>query len=225
MVVASIQMPSPIHTKPGQYHLPAATYPQTISSIPVEVEAVATKWTIFFNQNLQNQDFRSLGNLFFEESYWRDQLCLSWDYHTLHGPQSIRSFLERHPKGSRLNHLSIDESDLLHRPKIVPIDHNHEISGVQAFLKIETDVGNGKGLVRLLQDEESGNWKAFTLFTAMYELRDHKETVKHRRPSGFDDTVPGELGERENWQERRVAQENFQGNLEPTVLIIGERSR
>ena len=215
---------SSIHIKSSQRHLPAAIYPQTSSYIPVEAEALATTWTASFNRALQDKDFGSLGDLFFEESYWRDQLCLSWDYRTLRGSQNMIKFLERHRKGSRLNNLSIDASDLFHKPKMAPIDHDGKFLGLQAFLIIDTDVGNGKGLVRLVQDEKSRTWKAFTLFTAMYELRDHEETVKHRRPLGLNYTIPGEFGEPKNWQEWRVAQENFLGSLEPTVLIIGARS-
>ena len=225
MAVTSSQLPSPIHVKSHQRHLPAAIYPSTSSSKPVQPEAMATEWIATLNKALQNKDFHIFNDLFFEESYWRDQLCLSWDYHTLNGPQMIRSFLERHVKGSRLRHLAIDDSDLFHVPKTAFMDSNQKILGVQAFLKIETDVGNGRGLVRLLQDRESENWKAFTLFTAMYELKGHGEAVKHRRPLGLDHQVPGEIEERTNWQEKRFAEENFKGTSEPTVLIIGKRSK
>ncbi len=48
-----------------------------------------------------------------------------------------------------------------------------------SFLTIETDMGRGTGLVGLLHDpEDGGKWKAFTLFTAMHELKGHEETVK-----------------------------------------------
>ena len=221
----SILLSSTTRSVPSQCHLLAATYPHTSSSRPVKVEGIATTWIIALNQALQNKDFDTVGKLFFEESYWRDQLCLSWDYHTMHGPQGIKSFFEHHPKGSRLRHVSIDDSDLYHMPKIAPIDHNRQIWGVQASLKIETDVGTGKGLVRLVEDEKSKIWKAFTFFTAMYELKDHIETVKHRRPPGFDHRIPGDPRERKNWHEKRIAQENFQDDFEPTVLIIGEHSQ
>lgn len=90
------------------------------------------------------------------------------------------------------------------------------------FLEIETDVGTGKGLVRLLHEVESQKWKAFTLYTALYELRGHAETVRHRRHSGFIYRFPGAPTEFHNWREMRIAQENFKASLEPTVLIIGE---
>ena len=94
-------------------------------------------------------------------------------------------------------------------------------TGVESFLNIETDVGKGPGIVRLLQDQQDrGHWKAFTLFTAMHELKGHEETVRGNRPHGVaHGGTPGRL----NWQERRTATENFEGDLEPTVLILGRK--
>ena len=65
---------------------------------------------------------------------------------------------------------------------------------VQAFLKVETDVGSGEGIVRLVQ--EGGNWKVFTLFTFLKELRGHEESVGKRRPHGVEH---GEHASQKNW--------------------------
>lgn len=117
--------------------------------------------------------------------------------------------------------MSVDGSDSDKKPKVVPIDHNGNVYGIQVFIEIETDVGTGKGLVRLLHEVESQK-KAFTLYTALYELRGHAETVKHRRHPGFVYKPPGVSTVFHNWRETRIAQENFHASLEPTVLIIGE---
>ena len=86
-------------------------------------------------------------------------------------------------------------------------------------MTIETDVSRDRALLRLLQDpEEGGKWKAFTLFTAMHELKGYEETIEADRPHGVDHG--GQPG-RENWQERRHAPENFEDGNEPTVLILG----
>ena len=66
--------------------------------------------------------------------------------------------------------------------------------------------------------DDGGEWKAFTLFTAMHELKGHEETTKLNRPHGI--AHGGQPG-RKNWAERRTAMENFEGDLEPIVLIIG----
>ena len=136
----------------------------------------------------------------------------------MHGPGKVTTFLERHRKGSRLKYIEVDDSTSYAKPKSAAIDLDGEVRGIVAWLNIQTDVGTGKGIVRLLRDAEDGAWKAFTLFTAMREITGHAETIKHIRPSGGLDNVPGE---RKNWHEMRIAQENFQNGLEPTVLVIG----
>jgi len=88
---------------------------------------------------------------------------------------------------------------------------------VQAFLKVDTDVGRGAGLVRLVQ--ENGTWKVFTLFTYLTELKGHEEAVGKKRPNGVEH---GEHISRKNWLDRRNAEENFENGQEPTVLILGE---
>ncbi|KAL8756326.1 MAG: hypothetical protein Q9184_004535 [Pyrenodesmia sp. 2 TL-2023] len=52
----------------------------------------------------------------------------------------------------------------------------------------------------------------------MHELQGHEETIGEKRPHGVDHG--GKAG-RKNSQDRRTATENYEGELEPTVLIIG----
>ena len=204
-----------------EHHPSAATYPHVSWPNDPETETVAAEWIVSFRQFLQNNVYPPK-DIFFNESYWRDHLCFSWDFHTWHGPDEVSFFLRHQKKGRRLRQASIDTSGSDKKPKLVPIDHNGRLHGIQVFIEIETDVGTGKGLVRLLHDVESHKWKAFTLYTALYELRDHAETVRHRRHSGFDYKLPGAPTEFGNWQEMRIAQENFKTSLDPIVLIIGE---
>lgn len=200
----------------------AATYPRLSLPNEIKIDSVAAEWIASFGQFLQNKDLCPPRDIFFDESYWRDQLCLSWDFHTWHGPDEISFFLRQQKKGCRLRQVSIDERGPDKKPKFVPIDHNGNVHGIQVFIEIETDVGTGKGLVRLLHEAESQKWKAFTLYTALYELRGHAETVRHRRQPGLVYRLPGASNEFHTWREMRIAQENFQASLEPTVLIIGE---
>lgn len=153
---------------------------------------------------------------------WRDQLGLSWDYHTLQGPEKIVSFLKSAPKGSRIKSIEIDSSNSTRQPCVSAVDYRGKVNGVASFLTLETDVGRGRGLVRLLKDsQDNDRWKAFTLFTTMHELKGHEETTKANRPTGVDHG--GQPG-RKNWQERRTATENFEGDKEPVVLILGTKA-
>lgn len=220
MATAAVQTPSCNRVEPGSSHLAAANYPKANPSEPVELEKVAQEWVTSFNDVLKSGHFSSLEKLFLKESYWRDQLCLSWNFHTFNGPDKMVAFLNKAPKGVRLHSIDLDTSSKLRAPSVSAVDFSGKVMGVQSFLTVETDVGRGRGLVRLLQDQEDGGkWKAFTLFTTMHELKGHEETIRGRRPNGVDHG--GQPG-RKNWQERRVAQQNLDGGVEPTVLIIGE---
>lgn len=171
------------------------------------------------NQSTQWLDYSAIQDILFPEACWRDQLGLSWNYHTFTGPEKVIAFLKSAPKGSRIKSVNIDKSNSTRQPSISAVDYKGNINGIASFLTIETDVGRGRGVVRLLKDPNgSGRWKAFTLFTAMHELKEHEETVGTNRPHGV--AHGGQPG-RKNWAERRMATENFEGDLEPTVLIIG----
>ena len=219
MATAAVQVPSYNRVEPGSKQLIPATYPNTNALPEVDFNKITSEWLGKLNNALSGQDYDAFKYLFFRGSSWRDQLGLSWDYHTLNGPEKIISFLKSRPNGNRIESIQIDNSKF--KPHASPVDFNGKINSVAAFLTIETDIGRGRGIVRLLEDkEDGGKWKAFTLFTAMHELKGHEETVRNNRPNGVDHG--GKPG-RKNWQERRTAMENFDGEIEPTVLILGNQ--
>ena len=222
MAAAAVDsIPSYNRLEAGSCQLQAAAYPQASGPAKSEnIEVVASEWVSSLTEALNAQDYNAIQRLFLPEAAWRDQLGLSWDYHTLTGPQKIVDFLKSAPHGSRIKSLEIDKSSTTRQPSISAVDYNGKINGVASFLTIETDVGRGRGLVRLLKDPQDGErWKAFTLFTAMHELKGHEETTKANRPHGVEHG--GKPG-RKNWAERRTAMENYEDDNEPTVLIIGE---
>ena len=218
MATAAVQIPSYARVEPGSNQLKATAYPEPNAPPKEDVHKVATEWTDLLTKALANADYDAINRLFLPNSCWRDQLGLSWDYHTLNGPANITSFLKGSPNGSRIKSVQVDDSTDIHKPSVAAADYLGKVNSVTSFLKIETDVGRGPGIVRLVQDKDD-KWKAFTLFTAMHELKGHEETTFGRRPNGVDHGAqPG----RKNWQERRTATENFEGDKEPTVLILGK---
>lgn len=118
----------------------------------------------------------------------------------------------------RLVSLEVDESSPLRRPTVASIDFVGDVKGISSFLTLETDVGKGRGIVRLCKDSNDGQWKAFTLFTAMHELKGYEEALGPRRPDGVQHG--GNPG-RKNWKDRREIESNYLDGREPTVLIIG----
>ena len=130
----------------------------------------------------------------------------------------MASFLSSHPKKCRLLSLALDDTSPFRRPTIAPIDFIGEVEGISSFLTLETDVGKGRGIVRLCKDANDGQWKAFTLFTSMHELKGFEEQLGHRRPDGVEH---GESPGRKNWRGQREAESEYADGRAPTVLIIG----
>jgi hypothetical protein len=209
---------SATRVEPGSYPITTAILPTSNIADSLDAHSIVKQWLSSFHTALSSPDFSNLSNLFLQEAYWRDQLCLSWDFHTLKNADKIIEFLKKHPQGCRLKELKIDESSELRKPTVSQIDFLGEVKGVSSFLTVETDVGCGRGVVRLCRDPTDGTWKAFTLFTAMHELKGFEEAIGNRRPDGVQHgNNPG----RKNWKDRRVVEENFEDGAEPTVLIIG----
>ena len=141
---------------------------------------------------------------------------MTWDFRTLQGPDQIAGFIKSSAKGGIID-VRLDDSVPHKVPQVAQFG---DLTVVQAFLKIETTNGRGEGLVRLVSDvADGGLWKAFTLFTTLRELKGCEEKICSRRPTGLDRKLENEG---RNWRDRLIAQQNFEGGREPTVLIIGE---
>jgi hypothetical protein len=212
-----VELESANRVEPGSFHLVMAQYPEANSSKPIDADEVATQWVESFNKAIVHSELNTIADLFLPESYWRDQLCLSWDLHTLKGPGKIVELLTKSKNGCRIKCLSLDKTSSFRSPTISKIDADGKIDTVRAFLFVETDVGSGAGVVRLAQ--EQGVWKVFTLFTLMKELKGFEPSIGKKRPFGVQH---GEHESRDNWLDRRNEEGSFKDGQDPTVLILGK---
>lgn len=213
---AQIELPSSERCEPGSFSLAIAKLPDVTPADSIEADLVASQWVDTFNKTLKDSDFSTISNLFLTESYWRDQLCLTWDFHTLHGPANIIPLLQASKTGPRIKSLQLDNSSTLRSPT-AKLNDEGKVIEVQAFLTVETEVGRGAGIVKVVA-QGTGIWKAFTLFTILTELKGHEEAVGKKRPHGVEH---GEHKSQLNWKDRRGVEEAFVGDEEPTVLILG----
>ena len=216
--MATFQIPPSNHVLPGSHLLPHISFPEPVkeSALPPDPKRVVDEWASSFS-NLLRSGGNNAATLFHEESYWRDLLCLTWDFHTFHGPKKITELLASRSPKRRIKSIQVDNSSDFRTPKLATLDYLGNIKCIQSFVRVETDVGKGGGLVRLLLSDD-GIWKCYTLFTVLQELEGHEGLVHARRPVATDH-VP-QAG-RQNWLDERVKEENFEG-LEPAVLIIGK---
>ncbi|KAL8898760.1 MAG: hypothetical protein Q9192_001924 [Flavoplaca navasiana] len=220
MATAMVEIPPSNHGIPGSKMLQHVDLPEITSMQPepTDPQAVASAWLEGFNHLITVHD-QNIKALFLDASYWRDLLCTTWNFHTYYGSSKIMSVLKGSDQKCRVQLLELDLSSDIKKPTLCPIDFHGSLQGIQAFLKVETKLGRGRGLVKLVQDAtDGGKWKAFILFTTLEQLKGHEESINARRPTGVDHgSHPGRL----NWQERRIVEANCEGSYEPTVLIIG----
>lgn len=204
-------IPSHQRVEPGSVNLPVADLSQIKAVKPEEIDQATEQWVSSFNKVIETSNFDGLTELFLPEAHWRDHLCLSWDAHTLKVP-AIIDFLK---KGCRLKSVAIDKSSQIRSPTVTVFDGKGNIPGIQTFLTIQSEVGTGVGLVRLVQQGKV--LRCFSMFTSLRELEGHEEAIFGRRPEGV---AHGGHPGRKNWVESRVAEETFE-NQEPVVLILG----
>ena len=91
-------------------------------------------------------------------------------------------------------------------------------SSIEAIFKFETAVGRGDGILRLIPDAADGNrLKAWTLLTALQELKGFEEQLGVARPRGsaYSRDFRGP-----NWLDLRKASAEY-ADRDPTVLVIG----
>ncbi|KAF2656748.1 putative flavin-containing monooxygenase YUCCA3 [Lophiostoma macrostomum CBS 122681] len=175
---------------------------------------IAQNWLEEFQRVLSSDDTSRLTSLYHLDSWWRDFLTFQWDYRTVRGSQNIVSFLSQHSSVS-ISSLRLYDAGKFAPHLETPIG---ELVWVESMFTFETEVGFGKGMLRLAQDED-GIWKAHFISTSLQELKDVTEAAGANRPHGGHNSL--ERGSiKGNWLEERERQREFV-DKDPTVLIIG----
>jgi cation diffusion facilitator CzcD-associated flavoprotein CzcO len=176
-------------------------------TIAVSAEA----WLAQFESALAGGE--ALAALFHPDSFWRDVLALSWKLKTLNGADAILRelpslALRAAPKTFRI------DSDRAAPRRVARAGTNT----IEAIFKFETAVGRGHGIVRLIPDQADGHrLKAWTLLTALEELKGFEERLDRSRPRGqaYSRDFRGP-----NWLDQRKAS-NAYANRDPAVLVVG----
>ncbi|UGS36991.1 flavin-containing monooxygenase [Capillimicrobium parvum] len=173
-------------------------------------ETVAREWLAGLSEALEQRDLDAIDDLFLPDGWWRDLLALTWDLRTLRGTDRIRGMLEEHLDAASPSGFTLTEG----KP-VALVEPAEDVRWIEAFFDFETAVGRGRGVVRLMPD--GGGWRAWTLLTALQELKGHEEHAGPRRPWGVEH---GEQAGREIWLDRRRREQSFE-DREPRVLVVG----
>ncbi|WP_440101747.1 flavin-containing monooxygenase [Glutamicibacter mishrai] len=160
----------------------------------------AQEWGDALEQALQKGDIQKVTQLFGEDSYWRDLTALTWNIHTSEGREDIGKML-----------LGVDRGAW---PRSIKVTSASEVDGViEAWYSFENDAIQGLGLFRL---REGLCW---TLLSTAQSLRQFPEPAGKLREMGAEH---GSSMSKENWLDRRLAQQQSLGITEqPYTLIIG----
>ncbi|KAI9155609.1 Flavin-binding monooxygenase-like [Paramyrothecium foliicola] len=213
------EQPSSARIVPGSVNVPIGKLPHHPGLEVDNAQQVAQTFLNSFNDALQKKDPALIADLFSDNGFWRDHLALTWDFQTVHGKDKIKTLIQQRAEakgGLRLKKLSLDTSSPAGAPNVAVLNLEGTASVLQFFVTLETVVGSGRGLVRLVP--ENGSWKAFTLYTVLQELKDHEEALNSRRPRGVDH---GAKSGRKNWFDTRKDEVEFSNGTEPAVLILG----
>ncbi|GJN93915.1 hypothetical protein Rhopal_006974-T1 [Rhodotorula paludigena] len=154
------------------------------------------------------KDIDGIERHFSNDGWWRDILTIDFDFNSLK-KSDIRGHLTRYgvPAISKLTVIKPHDAIV-----------NDAANWLQAFTTFETDEGRGKGFLRLRESSPgAGDWKAYTFFTAFWEIKGHEEFAGHRRPLGAEH---GLHASSDNWLDKRNKQQKFEDE-DPAVLIVG----
>ncbi|MGX1103838.1 MULTISPECIES: flavin-containing monooxygenase [Bradyrhizobium] len=178
-----------------------------------DISVAADNWLVQFEDALASPDDVLLKPLFHPDSYWRDVLALSWNIQTVNRAFAIIEELPAHARHSAPHDFRIDADRA--PPRRVTRAGTHAI---EAIFKFETAVGRGHGIVRLIPDAaDDDRLKAWTLLTALEELKGFEEQQGHTRPRGqaYSRDFRGP-----NWLDLRKASAEY-ADRDPDVLVVG----
>jgi putative flavoprotein involved in K+ transport len=183
-----------------------------------DLSTAAANWLAQFETALARPDLAEsddalLKTLFHPDSYWRDVLALSWNLQTINGADAILRGLQARAGRAAPAGFAIDPD----RAPPRRVTRAGTVS-IEAIFKFETAQGRGSGILRLIPDTTDGNrLKAWTLLTALDELKGFEEQLGASRPRGqaYSRDFRGP-----NWLDLRKAAAEYAGR-DPDVLVVG----
>ncbi|KAK7032356.1 hypothetical protein VNI00_013104 [Paramarasmius palmivorus] len=176
--------------------------------IPLNIDAkyIATEWFTSFATHASSGNVDEILNLFYDESYWRDILALTWDFRTFIGASKIKQFLHDRLATSKLHNFNLREDSNLVFQRPFP-----DFAWIQFTFDFQVgSVGDALGIGRLIP-QSNGSWKCYCMFTHLEGLQNFPERIGAHRKS---DPNHG------HWTAQRAEELAFEDS-EPTVLIIG----
>jgi len=134
---------------------------------------IASKWLKDFGSFLWNADVEGLASSFCPDGWLRDILVFTWNNRSLCGPEKIVQYIKDSGlKPETFSQFELDDR-LYFSAEAGPLTPT--TTGVSFGFKFETPIAHGRGYARILQDAQSNEWKALTVFVAVENLIGHEE--------------------------------------------------
>jgi hypothetical protein len=176
------------------------------------IATIADDWLAQFERALAEPDDVLLKTLFHPDSHWRDALALTWHIRTVNGSDAILKELKAHV--GRANPTGFRTDPRRTAPRRVT---RAGTNAIEAIFRFETAEGRGSGVLRLVPDAADGRMKAWTLLTALDEIKGFEEQVGKSRPKGesYSRDFRGP-----NWLDLRKSAAAYV-ERDPIVLVVG----
>lgn len=178
-----------------------------------DISLATQAWLDAFERALDRAEPAALDSLFLADSFWRDVLALSWNLQTIAGRETIAQALTALAPWAAPTNFKIAPNRA--PPRWVT---RAGANTIEAILNFETTIGRGSGIVRLIADSSDGDrLKAWTLLTALDELKGFEEQLGTSRPRGqaYSRDFRGP-----NWLDLRNASRDY-ADRDPAVLVVG----
>ncbi|MBT6272777.1 MAG: NAD(P)/FAD-dependent oxidoreductase [Chromatiales bacterium] len=170
-------------------------------------------WIEGFDKAVRSGDSAALEALLSPDGHWRDVLAFTWHYTTLGGASEIsRAMATAIPRAGGMGfELNVARTP----PRLV---RRAGATLIEAIFRFETTEGRGSGVLRLVpHSADEGRYVAWTVLTALDELKGWEDKVGERRPRG--DSYSRNFGG-DNWQDLRDADRAYDDH-DPTVIVVG----
>ncbi|EJD00098.1 FAD/NAD-binding domain-containing protein [Fomitiporia mediterranea MF3/22] len=170
----------------------------------LDVERIASEWFHDFASRVTAGNAWSVSEMLFDGALWRDMLALTWEFRTFEGTTKIKQALHDLLPIVGLSKLQLKEDSVqLQQP--FP-----DLAWIQGVFTFETVVGIGFGVFRIVPTA-SQEWKGYTLYTNLEELKGFPERTGLNRDSAPNHGM---------WPQKRKSETEFKDG-EPAVVIIG----
>lgn len=174
------------------------------------LETTATAWLRDFEAALAAGDAARIAPLFAAECHWRDLIAFDWDLRTTSGAEAIAARLAALAPRAAPRGFAI-------APGRTPPRRTTRAGteAIEVLIAFESATGPCTGVVRLVN--EGGAARAWTLSTALDQIRGHEDPAEGKRWQDVD--WKRNFGG-ENWLDRRRKAVAY-ADRDPAVLVVG----